>query len=245
MRIDFVNRMIATCLLFVTPYAASHIKWADFKKNSIQNLEITYSESLVPFMPERSFIAGVIKIRDKENFYEINKMVTSIENAHNFTKITIKYNGNINALYLHPVRTVKPSKLEKGSGKYLPPRIELSRLSVFPKNAGVEKSIPPQPDYLDAMPVYTPSHTKADKKYTIQVFRDGKTITPSNFFIYDSVKNSFIIDYKILTNGQVEFVPDAGSKYLFQADELIFTPGTTGIKGVAHTHLFASLIFST
>ncbi len=245
MRNNFAKRIVIAFSLIVAPFASAHIKWVDFKNYSTQDVEIIYSESLVPFMPERAFTAGDIKIRDGENFYEINKMVKSVENTNSFTKISIKFNGNVSALYLHPAKTIKPAKIDKGTGRYLPPRIEISRLSVFSKNISVGKDIPPHPNYLDAVPGYASSDTKTGKKYTIRVFRDGKIIKPSNFFIYNSVKNSFIIDYEVLANGQVEFVPDAGNKYLFQADELIFTPGASGVKGVAHTHVFASLIFST
>lgn len=240
-----MKTMLLCFLLLMSGFCHSHMKWA--KAEQMQNgvIKITLSESMIPFVPERNFIVGEIRARDGKTIESVASDVIQRINNNSVTTLILKSRSLFNSILLDPVPIKKRAKIDKNTGRRLPPRVEWSRLSVVLNAASLSKQITPATEFLDAVPVFTDQYTgKVNAKYQIQVYRDGKIARPVNLLIFDATANTFILDYSVNAQGVVEFTPKSAGDYLFQADELIFTPGTTGVTDIAHSHLFASLIFT-
>ncbi|RVU35428.1 hypothetical protein EOE67_13710 [Rheinheimera riviphila] len=239
-----MKTVIVLFFLFSTVCHA-HIKWATAELRENGMIQLTLSESMVPFLVERRFMSGDIKLRYGINIQDASSNILQKENTETSTQVVLKAEARMATILLEPVPVVKRPKFDKLSGRQLPGRVEFSRLSIVMDNVTPTEDQKPSDMFLDVMPILNKKKlAKVKEKYSIQVYRDGKAMAPSSLFIYSATDNAFITDYRVNKDGIVEFTPSSAGKYLFQADELVFSPGTTGVKGIAHKHLFSSLIFT-
>lgn len=222
----------------------AHTKWAKAEFTDNGKISLTYSESLVPFIPERRLIKSSIRIKRDGKTADASSYIEKYESTSVSDVAIIKNIGNIDAILIESNPVIKRPKIDRKSGKYLPLRVEYNRLSVLLGDASSSTKIKPSDKLLEVMPVFEESGpSKANKKYAIQVYRNGKITNAPNPIIYNSTDNNYITKFTIKENGLVEFVPNSPGLYIFQVDELALSPGHSTDNKVGHIHMFASLIF--
>jgi len=231
--------------MLMSSFCHAHIKWAKTESIEEGKIQLTFSESMVPFVAERKFISGEIKIRNGDKMMSVTNSLRQQIQSNTMTTLVWDTDRTFSSVVLEPIPVTKRAKIERFSGRSLPHRVEWSRLSVIQEQVLSDVQMKPAAEQLDAVPVFTGQHTgKVNDKYRIQVYRDGLAVKPSNVLIFDATANAFIVDHSVSAQGLVEFTPKSAGYYLFQTDELVFAPGMTGVADIAHNHLFASLIFT-
>lgn len=236
-----MRSILIICLIYSSG-CLSHIKWADYE-SSTERFVVTFSESMVPFVSERRFPLSKLHLGVRGKNVQSHGHVTSIGSSDAEAKISFKKLSGMSSVILESAALPKRAKIDRNTGQYLPSRLEVNNLLLILDGSQKlpeyesSKVLEVRPNDNNSIP------GRINKKHSFKMLREGRGIYSAKVFIFEKNSAEYITDYLISKSGVIEFTPKRTGVYILQADELVFSPGTTIAKEISHTHYYASIVF--
>lgn len=238
-------RSLTAFLILFSTSSIAHVKWMDYNSTTEEsNINIFVSEGIIPFVAQRSFYIDRTELIStngqilSSDSYLINQTRTSKGIIQN-----IVTQNDVGVIVIENGPLFKRAKLEKESGKFVPERIEFSRISMLHNPESLKSIKKSESLYLDLYPDQK-NTLKLNSLFTLQVLKYGQPFKPTNVKIYRPNSKTETFDLQVQDNGILQFHLNHTGKYLVQVDDMSQISGFPGYPKTNHLHLFSSLIFS-
>lgn len=222
----------------------AHVKWMDYQETADKDqINILVAEGIHPFVAQRSFYIDKTELisANGEKLNSDSYLITKTETQ----KITMQHiitQEDIGFFVVENGPLFKRAKIAKGTGIFVPERIEFSRISMLHNPKSLVSIKKPDPLYIDLLPDRK-NTLKPDSLFSLQVFKNGQPFKPAHVKVYGPDTRSETFDIQIQEDGILKFRLKSAGKYLIQVDDMSEIAGFPGYPKVNHLHLFSSLIF--